>query len=133
MPRSTRAKAQSRSRATPVKSENSSDSASSSASSSGSSSASSRPAPPGGDAGEASALRLKGIDAAILALLLGFALLMIAGTGFANGQELWPMTDAVEYAAIAVSLDRGLGPVLHFGGELMWYDLAEPLTDMGLD
>src|SRR5208283_3360946 len=108
MPRSTRAKAQSRSRATPVKSESSSYSASSSASS--------RPAPPGGDAGEASALRLKGIDAAILALLLGFALLMIAGTGFANGQELWPMPDAVEYAAIAVNLDRGLGPVLHFGG-----------------
>jgi len=59
---------------------------------------------------------LKGIDAAILALLLGFALLMIAGTGFANGQELWPMPDAVEYAAVAVNLDSGLGPVLHFGG-----------------
>ena len=26
------------------------------------------------------------------------------------------MPDAVEYAAIAVNLDRGLGPVLHFGG-----------------
>ena len=26
------------------------------------------------------------------------------------------MPDAVEYAAIAVDLDRGLGPVLHFGG-----------------
>ena len=58
----------------------------------------------------------KGIDAAILALVLGFALLLIASTGFANGQELWPMPDAVEYAAIAVNLDRGLGPVLHFGG-----------------
>jgi len=63
-----------------------------------------------------SAFRLKGIDAAILALLLGFALLLIAGTGFANGEELWPMPDAVEYAAVAVNLDRGLGPVLHFGG-----------------
>ncbi len=104
MPRSTRAKAQSRSRATPVKSKSSSDSASLG------------PARPAGNAGEASALRLKGIDAAILALLLGFALLMIAGTGFANGQELWPMPDAVEYAAIAVNLNRGLGPVLHFAG-----------------
>ena len=52
----------------------------------------------------------------MLALVLGFALLMIMGTGFANGQELWPMPDAVEYAAIAVNLDRGLGPVLHFAG-----------------
>ena len=108
MPRSTRAKAQSRSGTSPVKSKSSSDSASSSASSG--------PGRPGGDVGEASAFRLKGIDAAIIALLLGFALLLIAGTGFANGQELWPMPDAVEYAAIAVNLNRGLGPVLHFAG-----------------
>lgn len=62
----------------------------------------------------ASIFRLQGIDAAILALVLGFALLLIASGGFANGQELWPMPDAVEYAAVAVNLDRGLGPVLHF-------------------
>ncbi len=49
-------------------------------------------------------------------MLLGFALLLIVRTGFANGRELRPMPDAVEYAAIAVNLDRGLGPVLHFGG-----------------
>ena len=71
---------------------------------------------PGGDAAEASVFRFKGIDAAILALLLGFELLLIAGTGFLKGQELWPVPDAVEYAATAVNLDRGLGPVLHFGG-----------------
>jgi 4-amino-4-deoxy-L-arabinose transferase-like glycosyltransferase len=70
----------------------------------------------GGNTSEASSFRFKGIDAAIIALMLGFALLMIANTGFANGQELWPMPDAVEYAATAVNLDRGLGPVLHFGG-----------------
>ncbi len=29
---------------------------------------------------------------------------------------MWPTPDAVEYAAVAVNLDRGLGPVLHFGG-----------------
>jgi Dolichyl-phosphate-mannose-protein mannosyltransferase len=52
----------------------------------------------------------------LLALLLGFALPLIASTGFANGQELWPRADAVEYAAAAVNLDRGLGPVLNFGG-----------------
>jgi len=112
MPRSTRAKAQSRSGTIPVKAKSSSDSASSTASSAGSSGAAGR----GGDSGEASVFRVKGIDAAIIALILGFALLLIAGTGFANGQELWPMPDAVEYAAMAVNLDRGLGPVLHFGG-----------------
>ena len=75
-----------------------------------------KPARPVGDAAEASGFRFTGIDAAILALILGFALLMIANAGFVNGQELWPMPDGVEYAAIAVNLDRGLGPVLHFGG-----------------
>jgi len=104
MPRSTRAKAHSRSRTIPVKPRDSSDSASS------------EPARPGGHAAETSVFRFERIDAALLALLLGFALLLIAGTGFANGQELWPMPDAVEYAAIAVNLDRGLGPVLHFAG-----------------
>jgi 4-amino-4-deoxy-L-arabinose transferase-like glycosyltransferase len=104
MSRRTRAKADSRSGTIPVKPRHSSDSASS------------ETARPGGSAAEASAFRFKGIDAAILALLLGFAVLLIAGTGFVNGQELWPMPDAVEYAAIAVNLDRGLGPVLHFGG-----------------
>ncbi len=104
MPRSTRANAHSRSGAIPVKLPNPSNSSAS------------EPARPGGDAAEASVFRFEGIDAALLALLLGFALLLIAGTGFVNGQELWPMPDGVEYAAIAVDLDRGLGPVLHFGG-----------------
>jgi 4-amino-4-deoxy-L-arabinose transferase-like glycosyltransferase len=65
---------------------------------------------------DASAVRFKGIDAAILALILGLALLLIASRGFASGQELWPIPDAIEYAAMAVNLDRGLGPVFHFGG-----------------
>ncbi len=66
--------------------------------------------------GEASDFRFKLIDAILLTILLGFALLMIANSGLSNGQELWPMPDAVEYAASAVNMDRGLGPVLHFGG-----------------
>ncbi|MGC2302490.1 ArnT family glycosyltransferase [Candidatus Binatus sp.] len=70
----------------------------------------------GRNAAEAAVFRFEGIDVAILALILGFALLLIASTGFANGQELWPIPDAVEYAAVAVNLDRGLGPVLHFAG-----------------
>lgn len=37
-------------------------------------------------------------------------------TGFANGQELWPFPDSLEYATAAINLDRGAGPVLHFGG-----------------
>ncbi len=77
---------------------------------------SSEPVQPSENAVEASGFRFEGIDAAILALVLGFALILIASTGFANGQELWPMPDAVEYAAVAVNLDRGLGPVLHFAG-----------------
>src|SRR5437868_460807 len=66
--------------------------------------------------GPASTFRFEAIDGVLIALLLGFALLMMLRTGFANGQELWPMPDAVEYAAIAVNLDRGLGPQLHFAG-----------------
>ena len=100
----TRAKAHSGSGATAVKPRPHSDPASA------------EPGRRSGNGAEASVFRFKGIDAAILALMLGFAILLIANTGFANGQELWPMPDAVEYAAIAVNLDRGLGPVLHFGG-----------------
>jgi 4-amino-4-deoxy-L-arabinose transferase-like glycosyltransferase len=104
MSRSRRAKARSRGGSIPVKPRDSSDSAAS------------EPAEAGGNAAAASVFRFERIDAAILALILGFALLQIARTGFANGQELYPMPDAVEYAAVAVNLDRGLGPVLHFGG-----------------
>jgi len=64
----------------------------------------------------ASAFRFEATDAMLLVLLLGFAMLLLARTGFANGQELWPMPDAVEYAAMAANMDRGLGPVLHFAG-----------------
>jgi 4-amino-4-deoxy-L-arabinose transferase-like glycosyltransferase len=104
MSRSRRAKARSRSGSIPVKPRDSSDSAPS------------EPAEAGGNAAAASVFRFERIDAAILALILGFALLQIARTGFVNGRGLWPIPDAVEYAAIAVNLDRGLGPVLHFGG-----------------
>ena len=104
MHRTTRAQAHSRSGAIPVKLSNPSHSAAS------------EPAHPGGDAAEAPAFPVKGIDAAIVALILGFTLLLIASTGFANGQQFWPSADAEEYAATAVNLDRGLGPVLHFGG-----------------
>jgi 4-amino-4-deoxy-L-arabinose transferase-like glycosyltransferase len=105
MSRSKRAKARSQSGSIPVKPRHSSDSASS------------EPARSSGNAGEASFFRFKGIDALLLALLLGFALLLIARTGFANGQELRPLPDGIEYAAMAINLDRGLGPVLHFGGQ----------------
>jgi len=65
---------------------------------------------------EASEFRFEKIDAIAIALVLGFALALMIRTGFANGQELWPMPDAVEYAAMAVNMDIGLGPVLHFAG-----------------
>ncbi len=50
-------------------------------------------------ASEKSVSRFKGIDVALLALLLALATLQIADSGFVSGQELWPMPDAVEYAA----------------------------------
>src|SRR5579862_4961582 len=101
MPRRKRARSRSQSGSSRTKSRPSTDSASSVTTS------------PNASEAPASVFSFEGIDAAILALLLGFALLLIASTGFANGQELWPIPDAVEYAAVAVNLDRGLGPVLH--------------------
>ncbi len=56
------------------------------------------------------------MDAGLLAILLGFALLLIARTGFRRGVEFMPWPDGLEYAAVAVNIDRGIGPVLHFGG-----------------
>jgi 4-amino-4-deoxy-L-arabinose transferase-like glycosyltransferase len=55
-------------------------------------------------------------DGAIVAMLLTLALFMMARSGFRRGMELMPWPDGLEYAAAAVNLDRGLGPVLHFGG-----------------
>ncbi|HXN84694.1 MAG TPA: glycosyltransferase family 39 protein, partial [Candidatus Binataceae bacterium] len=60
--------------------------------------------------------RLGAIDAALLALVLMLALLMMARSGFRRGMELMPWPDGLEYAAAAVNLDLGNGPVLHFGG-----------------
>ena len=104
MPRGTRDVARSRSRSTPEKPMPSSDCASS------------EPARLSGNTAKASVFRLKSIDALLVSFLLGLAILLIADSGFVSGQELWPMPDAVEYAALAVNLDRGLGPVLQFGG-----------------
>jgi 4-amino-4-deoxy-L-arabinose transferase-like glycosyltransferase len=56
------------------------------------------------------------VDGAIVAMLLTLALFMMARSGFRRGMELMPWPDGLEYAAAAVNLDRGLGPVLHFGG-----------------
>ena len=53
---------------------------------------------------------------ALIAMLLTLALFMMARSGFRRGMELMPWPDGLEYAAAAVNLDRGLGPVLHFGG-----------------
>src|SRR5262249_55137975 len=55
-------------------------------------------------------------DAVFVAALLALALLLMARTGSQRGVELMPWPDGLEYAATAVNMDRGLGPVLHFGG-----------------
>jgi 4-amino-4-deoxy-L-arabinose transferase-like glycosyltransferase len=72
---------------------------------------------PAAEADRPAAFQFAAIDALLLALVLGFAMLLIERTGFANGQELWPAPDAIEYAAMAVNLDRGMGPVLHFADQ----------------
>ena len=51
-----------------------------------------------------------------LAIVLAIAFLMMAHTGPRRGTELMPWPDGLEYAAQAVNLDQGRGPVLHFGG-----------------
>lgn len=56
------------------------------------------------------------MDGGLLVVLLGFALLLIARTGFRRSVEFMPWPDGLEYAAVAVNIDRGIGPVLHFGG-----------------
>src|SRR5215471_15435078 len=55
-------------------------------------------------------------DVVTLALLVGLAFLMMAHSGSRRGVELMPWPDGLEYAAQAVNLDDGRGPVLHFGG-----------------
>ncbi len=55
-------------------------------------------------------------DALLLAALLVLAMFLMARSGFRRGVELMPWPDGLEYAAAAINLDHGLGPVLHFGG-----------------
>jgi hypothetical protein len=56
------------------------------------------------------------LDVAMIAILLTLAMFMMGRAGFRRGLELMPWPDGLEYAATAVNIDRGLGPVLHFGG-----------------
>ncbi len=56
------------------------------------------------------------IDFAILGAISVFVAILMARGGSRRGVELMPWPDGVEYAAQAVNIDRGLGPVLHFGG-----------------
>ncbi len=56
------------------------------------------------------------VDVTILSLVLALAFTMMEQSGTRRGAELMPWPDGLEYAATAVNLNRGLGPVLHFGG-----------------
>ena len=58
---------------------------------------------------------LGAIDALVIAALLALALMLMVRSGARRGVELMPWPDGLEYAASAVNIDRGLGPVLHFG------------------
>lgn len=55
-------------------------------------------------------------DALLIAALLALAVALFARTGFQRGTELLPFPDSLEYATLAVNMDRGIGPMLHFGG-----------------
>jgi 4-amino-4-deoxy-L-arabinose transferase-like glycosyltransferase len=59
--------------------------------------------------------RIGAIDAPFLIALLGLALMLMIQSGTRRGVELMPWPDGLEYAASAVNIDHGLGPVLHFG------------------
>jgi 4-amino-4-deoxy-L-arabinose transferase-like glycosyltransferase len=66
--------------------------------------------------GRAAVSRLGPRDALAIAAIVAFALLLIMHSGFKRAVELLPWPDGLEYAAVAVNLDQGSGPVLHFGG-----------------
>src|SRR5215471_6399149 len=55
-------------------------------------------------------------DVAALAILAVLAILLALRVGSRRGADLLPWPDGLEYAAQAVNLDGGRGPVLHFGG-----------------
>lgn len=55
-------------------------------------------------------------DAVVLGAILVFAALLMLHAGSRRGAELMPWPDGLEYAAMAVNLAHGMGPVLHFGG-----------------
>ncbi|MGH7947610.1 MAG: glycosyltransferase family 39 protein [Candidatus Binataceae bacterium] len=60
--------------------------------------------------------RIHILDIALLSLVLVLSFTLMEHSGIKRGAELMPWPDGLEYAAAAVNLDRGLGPVLHFGG-----------------
>jgi hypothetical protein len=55
-------------------------------------------------------------DGVVLAAILAFAMLLMLHAGSRRGAEFMPWPDGLEYAAMAVNLAHGMGPVLHFGG-----------------
>jgi len=60
--------------------------------------------------------RWRPLDAALVAIAMTIALVLMSHSGSRRGEELMPWPDGLEYAATAVNLDSGTGPVLHFGG-----------------
>jgi 4-amino-4-deoxy-L-arabinose transferase-like glycosyltransferase len=60
--------------------------------------------------------RLGAADLALLVAAAALALLLMARAGSRRGVELMPWPDGLEYAAAAVNIDHGYGPVLRFGG-----------------
>ncbi len=55
-------------------------------------------------------------ETVVAAILILLATVMIRTGGSRRGVNLMPWPDGLEYAAAAINLDHGRGPVLHFGG-----------------
>jgi 4-amino-4-deoxy-L-arabinose transferase-like glycosyltransferase len=56
------------------------------------------------------------LESVAIWLTLSLTGLMLTSAGMRRGYELMPWPDGLEYAASAVNLASGRGPVLHFGG-----------------
>ncbi len=60
--------------------------------------------------------KLAAVDALVMVAIIALATLLMVRSGSRRGAELMPWPDGLEYAAAAVNIDHGLGPMLHFGG-----------------
>ena len=56
------------------------------------------------------------LDVVLFVAIFAMTIPIVSSAGSRRGVELMPWPDGLEYAAAAVNLESGRGPVLHFGG-----------------